>query len=49
VRVAHYVNQFFGGVGGEEKADAAPELRPGAVGPGALLQQFLGADARCRR
>lgn len=45
VRVAHYLNQFFGGVGGEEKADAPPELRPGPVGPGALLQQLLGAEA----
>lgn len=45
VRVAHYLNQFFGGVGGEEKADLPPEARPGAVGPGALLQQLLGTDA----
>lgn len=44
-RVALYLNQFFGGVGGEEKADAPPELRPGPVGPGALLQQFLGEEA----
>jgi len=46
MRVAHYVNQFFGGLGGEEKADAMPELRPGPVGPGALLQQLLGTEAR---
>lgn len=45
VRVAHYLNQFFGGVGGEERADALPEVRTGAVGPGQLLQQLLGADA----
>ena len=45
VRVAHYLNQFFGGLGGEEKADAPPQLRPGPVGPGVLLQQLLGADA----
>jgi glycine reductase complex component B subunit gamma len=45
MRVAHYVNQFFGGIGGEEQADAPPELRPGAVGPGQLLQQLLGGDA----
>jgi glycine reductase len=44
-RVAHYLNQFFGGVGGEEKADAPPEVRPGPVGPGAVLQEFLGTDA----
>ncbi|MBI2202769.1 MAG: glycine/betaine/sarcosine/D-proline family reductase selenoprotein B [Candidatus Rokubacteria bacterium] len=46
VRVAHYLNQFFGGVGGEDKADTPPELRPGAVGPGTLLQQLLGAAAQ---
>jgi glycine reductase len=46
VRVAHYLNQFFGGLGGEESADAAPELRPGPVGPGALLQQLLGGEVR---
>ncbi|HEY7586503.1 MAG TPA: glycine/sarcosine/betaine reductase selenoprotein B family protein, partial [Candidatus Deferrimicrobiaceae bacterium] len=23
-RIVHYVNQFFGGVGGEEKADCKP-------------------------
>ncbi len=45
MRVAHYLNQFFGGVGGEEKADAMPEVRAGAVGPGVLLQQLLGKDA----
>jgi betaine reductase len=46
LRVAHYLNQFFGGVGGEDKADAPPELRPGPVGPGALLQELLGAEAQ---
>lgn len=44
-RVAHYLNQFFGGVGAEDKADAPPESRPGAAGPGLLLQQCLGAEA----
>ena len=41
LRIVHYINQFYGGVGGEEKADHKPELREGAVGPGiALTQQF---------
>ena len=44
-RVVHYLNQFFGGVGGEERADAPPEARAGAVGPGVLLGQCLGKDA----
>ena len=33
-RVIFYLNQFFGGIGGEDKADFAPEFRAGeAVGP----------------
>jgi len=46
MRVVHYLNQFFGGLGGEEKAGVALEAREGAIGPGKLLEQFLGADAR---
>lgn len=45
VRVAHFLNQFFGGIGGEDKAGASPELRPGPVGPGTELQRLLGAEA----
>jgi len=41
VKVAHYLNQFFAGVGGEEEAGAAPESRDGAVGPGKRLQALL--------
>jgi glycine reductase len=44
LRVVHYVNQFFGGIGGEEHADAPIDVRPGAVGPGrGLEQQWAGA------
>jgi glycine reductase len=46
MRIVHYLNQFFGGLGGEERAGAALEVRDGAVGPGKLLEQVLGADAR---
>ncbi|RMF85312.1 MAG: glycine/betaine/sarcosine/D-proline family reductase selenoprotein B, partial [Nitrospinota bacterium] len=42
IRVMHYLNQFFGGVGGEEKANLPVQVRRGAVGPGQLLQQTLG-------
>jgi glycine reductase len=45
MRVVHYLNQFFGGLGSEEKADAPLEARDGAVGPGKLLEQLLGGDA----
>ena len=46
MRVVHYLNQFFGGLGGEEKAGAPLEVREGAVGPGLLLEQLLGNDAK---
>ena len=46
MRVVHYVNQFFAGLGGEEQAGAPLEIRDGAVGPGKLLEQLLGGDAQ---
>jgi len=45
MRVVHYLNQFFGGFGGEERAGMPLEFRDGAVGPGKLLEQLLGQDA----
>lgn len=45
VRIAHYINQFFAGIGGEDKADAPFEVREGPVGPGRALQMELGDDA----
>jgi glycine reductase len=45
MRVAHYLNQFFGGVGAEEHAGKGLEIRDGAVGPGRLLEQLLDSDA----
>lgn len=44
-RVVHYINQFYGGIGGEEKADIKPEVREGIVGPGMALKAALGNDA----
>lgn len=41
-RVVHYINNFFAGIGGEEKADIPPESRPGTVGPGMALAAALG-------
>ena len=46
MRVAHYLNQFFGGVGAEEHAGKGLEIRDGAVGPGRLLEQLLGGESR---
>jgi glycine reductase complex component B subunit gamma len=45
LRVLHYVNQFFGGIGGEDQAHVGVTVRAGAVGPGRALQTALGADA----
>jgi len=45
LRVVHYINQFYGGVGGEDKADFKPELREGHVGPGLALSQLFGSEA----
>jgi len=42
MKIVHYVNQFFGGIGAEEAAGSALEVREGAVGPGRLLEQLFG-------
>lgn len=44
-KIIHYINQFFGGIGGEDKADIPPEVREGAVGPGMALNNGLKGDA----
>ncbi len=46
IRVVHYLNQFFAGVGGEDRASEAPQARSGAVGPGHALQRALGEAAQ---
>lgn len=46
LRVVHYVNQFFAGIGAEGKADTPPGRHEGSLGPGRLLQQTLGERAR---
>ena len=45
-RVVHYLNQFFAGIGGEDKANLPPLIREGTVGPGIPLQQALGDEGR---
>lgn len=45
MKVVHYLNQFFGGLGAEEQAGIGPEVRAEAVGPGRLLEQVLGDDS----
>lgn len=44
-RVVHYINQFFGQIGGEEKADVPPEKCQGPVGPGLALTAAFKDEA----
>src|SRR5262245_26569562 len=46
LRVGHYLNQFFAGIGAEEHANHAPERREGAVGPGRALDTLMKGDGR---
>ncbi len=45
LRVVHYVNQFFGGIGGEDHAHVGVTVRAGAVGPGRVLEKALGSSS----
>lgn len=44
IKVVHYINQFYAGIGGEEKADIKPEVREGFVGPGMGLNGLLSKE-----
>ncbi len=46
LQVAHYLNQFFGGVGGEDKADTGPFRVDGPVGPGMLVDRLLAGEGK---
>jgi len=46
LRVMHYINQFFAGMGGEEKANVGLSFRKEAVGPGRRLQDLFDKSAR---
>jgi betaine reductase len=41
IRIVHYLNQFFGQIGGEEKAGVSPTLTEGPIGPGILLNDLV--------
>ena len=45
MRIVHYLNQFFGGVGGEEQAGSPLRAVENAAGPGRLLEQTLADGA----
>lgn len=44
-KVLYYVNQFFGQVGGEDKAGMAPVIKDEKVGPALGFDQLMGEDA----
>jgi len=46
LKVVHYINQFYAGIGGEEKADHKPEVREGTIGPGAAFTAAFGEKAK---
>lgn len=46
IRILHYMNQFFGGIGAEAKADVGPTHRDGPVGPGVGLAKHLSGQAQ---
>ena len=43
-RVVHYLNNFFGGIGGEDHADIPPQVQEKVIGPGLALQAALGDE-----
>lgn len=45
IKVVHYINQFFGGIGGEEKADFEPIVKEEVVGPGLAFKQNFKDEA----
>jgi betaine reductase len=45
LRIVHYLNQFFGQIGGEDKADTPCQVKGGPVGPGLILKRLLGDRA----
>jgi len=45
IKIVHYINQFYGGIGGEEFAGHKPEIREGVVGPGLGLSTQLKGKA----
>lgn len=44
LRVVHYLNQFFGGIGGEDKAHVGPQVHEGPVGPARAARLALGEE-----
>ena len=45
MRIIHYLNQFFGGIGGEDQAEYPLTVTPGPLGPGRLLADKISDAA----
>lgn len=44
IKVVHYINQFYGGYGGEDTAGMGIVVKEQPVGPGLMLRKLLGDD-----
>ena len=44
-KVVHYINQFFGQIGGEDKADVGFSKKEGPVGPGMMIESLFDGQA----
>ena len=42
--IVYYINQFFGKIGGEEKANIKPILKEEPIGPGLQLKNLMGDE-----
>lgn len=42
MKVIHYINQFFAGIGGEDMADQEPFIKEETIGPAMALQSMIG-------
>ncbi len=44
IKIVHYINQFFAGIGGEEKGDVGVDFTDGPKGPGTGILKHAGED-----
>lgn len=45
-KILYYINQFFAGIGGEDKADYQPEIKKGPVGPALQYEKNTNGEAQ---
>ena len=49
IRVLHFLNPFFAGLGGEEANDRGPEVEAGARGPGRRIDELFGGWQKAQK